>query len=237
LRYLVIAPLSDDVAIRVFLRLKARHGADQVTMVSSEELSMAPRWALRLDRDSAARSEIRLASGTILNSHAIGAVYQRIRYAQVPHFAGAATEDRDYAVSEMHALLLAWLSGLPCQVTNPPHPLGLGGWERRATEWLILGAEAGLHGIECEWSSDPDEAVRFRQTVGPERRSVLVAGDSVLGEPPDDQRAECVRLATLARCTLLEILFAPTDDGWRYCGATPYPGDPVRIAEALERIA
>jgi hypothetical protein len=236
LHYLLIAPAGDEVAIRVFLHLKARHGANSVQLISSEELVMAPRWKFFLD-SAAAQSHIELVSGLVLESHAIGAVYQRIRYAQAPHFTGAAKADLDYAVSEMHALLLAWLASLPCRVTNPPHPMGLGGMERRLMDWLLLGAQLGLPVVELEWTSTPEATKEVMETLSLERRSVLVAGDSVLGDVPDGLDAACVRLAKLAGCTLLEIFFARAGDHWRFCGATPYPADPERVARALELIA
>ena len=161
---------------------------------------------------------------------------QRIRHTQAPHFTGAAKEDSEYAVSELHALLLAWLASLPCPVTNPPHPLGLGGWERRLIDWLVLGSRAGLPGVELQWTSTPQGTTETFSPLGAERRSIIVAGDTVVGNAPDNLDAACVKLAKLAQCTLLEVLFAPTKDGWRFCGATPYPSGADRIVQALEQI-
>jgi hypothetical protein len=232
LRYLVIAAPTDETAIRVYCELRSRHGADAVKIVSSEELEMAPRWILQLDSREAC-SEVRLASGLTIESGAVSAVFQRIRYAQAPHFAASSQYDREYAAAEMHAVLLSWLASLRCPVVNPPHPMGLGGLERRQIDWLLLGMRAGLPVIELELTVGLGETL---EPLGMERRSVLVAGASVVGDVPDGHAEACVRLAALSGCTLLEVFFAPAADGWRFVGATPYPSDAARIVAGLERL-
>jgi len=111
--------------------------------------------------------------------------------------------------------------------------MGLGGLERRLFDWLALGMGAGLPVMELELTTGRGERL---EPLGAERRSVVVAGASVIGDAPDGLEPACIRLAAQARCTLLEMFFAPVADGWRFCGATPFPTDAARIVTALERL-
>lgn len=232
LRYLIVAHSRDETAVRVFCALKARHGAETVRIVASEEVEMASRWSFHLDGGTV-RSRVCLAAGGVLEGESIAAVYQRIRAVEMPHFAGASAGNREYAISEMYSLLLAWLSSLSCPVVNPPHPLGLGGVERGPLDWLVLGNLAGLPVVDFKWNMNAD----LTEPCGSKRMSVVVAGESVLGNVPRDIEPGCKRLARLAGCTLLELFFVSDPTGWRFCGATPYPSDPARIVTALEQIA
>jgi hypothetical protein len=62
----------------------------------------------------------------------------------LPQFVEADAVDREYAVMEMHAFLLSWLSSLKCVVINRPNPRSLGGAIRGPAEWLLLAGRAGL---------------------------------------------------------------------------------------------
>jgi hypothetical protein len=111
--------------------------------------------------------------------------------------------------------------------------MGIGGLERRLFDWLALGIAAGLPVAELELTTGSGESL---EPLGAERRSVLVAGAEVIGDVPDGLDAACIRLASLAGCTLLEVFFAPAASGWRLFGASPYPDDASRIVTALERM-
>jgi hypothetical protein len=140
---LVLAHVGDDTAAEVVVRLRRRVGPACVTVVTPEELVLAPGWSHTID-EAGARSRIRLADGEVLGDPEPVAVLDRLRFIAAPHFASAPDLDREYATTELHALLLSWLASLPCAVVNRPSPRGLGGADRSRLEWLRLANDAGF---------------------------------------------------------------------------------------------
>jgi len=153
MRFVILAHVDDETALRVYAALRARHGTQQVKIVSSEELALAPYWAHRIENSSCSTT-LYLSDGTELSSDRIGVVFNRLRYAAVPHFAHAAEADRSYAADETYALWLSWLASLPCTVVNRPTSRGLGSQNRSMTEWLLLAAKAGFPTRGYHFSSD-----------------------------------------------------------------------------------
>ena len=56
----------------------------------------------------------------------------------------AVTSDREYALSEMQAFYLSWLSAIPGQVVNRPTPQGLSGHWHHISEWALSAARLAL---------------------------------------------------------------------------------------------
>jgi len=154
MRFLILAHLGDETALRVSAALTARHGAGQVKLVSSEELVFAPYWAHRLE-DSRVTTELRLSDGTVLDSVDSAVVFNRLLALSLPHFARTTEADRDYAAREMNALCLSWLASLPCPVVNAATPTGLGAQTRSQAEWLLLAGKAGLSAQGYHLTTDP----------------------------------------------------------------------------------
>jgi len=99
-------------------------------------------------------TELTLADGRLFHSDTLELVFQRIQRLELPQFALSTSDDREYAVAEMHALLLSWFEGLSCPVVNKAGPRGLCGAERSRLEWLKLAASAGLRTRGVELVSD-----------------------------------------------------------------------------------
>lgn len=156
---LVLCPIHDRSAVRVYCALRKRLGTDAVELVSGEELALAPRWSHALDSGSVG-TELTLADGRQIESDRVGVVFQRIQQLDMPQFEGSKPDDREYAVTEMQALLLSWLAGLSCPVVNRAGPRGLCGADRSRLEWMKLAAAAGLPTRGFELVS---EARRFRR--------------------------------------------------------------------------
>lgn len=150
---LILCHLSDRSAVRVFCALRRRHGEGSVHLVSSEELMLAPRWRHALDSGDAA-TELTLAGDRRIHSDSLALVFQRIQRVELPQFSRSKPHDREYAVTEMHALLLSWLESLPCPVVNRAGPRGLSGADRSLLEWMTLAARAGLPPRAAELVSD-----------------------------------------------------------------------------------
>jgi hypothetical protein len=213
---------------------------------------VAARWAHRLS-GTAVDTTLELPGGRVLDSAAIGAVFNRARYVVSPPFPDHV--DREYAVMELFALLLAWLSGLRCPVINPPSPRGLGGRERSLVEWLRLAGLAGLpvrhvvlatngrraqrRGMDAYVPVAYDDSVIgeplhhavppgprpvvLAEPVGAARR-VVVTGGRVWGAP-HPMGAGARRLSEAVRSPVLEIEVAPrlSDGVSVVCGASSFP--------------
>ena len=140
--FLILAHHGDQLAQRVYELLCNRHGAQSTRLLTSDDLAITTRWALHQE-ESQVRTEMRWLDGR-LNSDSIRAVFNRLRFVTMPQFIEADVIDREYAVMEMHAFLLSWLSSLECVVVNRPNPRNLSGALRGPAEWLLLAGRAGL---------------------------------------------------------------------------------------------
>ena len=140
--FLILANYNDQLAHRVYELLCNKHGAQSIRFLTSDDLAITTRWVLHHE-GSKVRTELRWSDGGI-SSDSISAVFNRLRFVSVPHFLEAETADREYAVMEMHALLLSWLASLECVVINRPNPRSLGGALRGPAEWLLLAGRTGL---------------------------------------------------------------------------------------------
>jgi hypothetical protein len=150
-----------------------------------------------------------VAGGEVLNVSSLRAVYTRlgaVRERDVPH---VRTADRDYVAQEMHAFLVAWLSALPCPVTNAATPSCLAGpawpWER----WALAAHRAGLR---------PD---RVRRTTARHDKGELrwgsslmhVLGDRCLGEHLDIRtQSGLIAMASEANAVAVSVLMSPPDE-------------------------
>jgi len=152
MRFLILAHSNDRTALQVHVMLRARHGPDQVKLILAEELAYSPYWKHYLE-EGKVTTELRLRDGTCLSSEHIGVVFNRLLAPTVPYFASAV--DQNYAVMEMYALYLSWLSSLPCPVVNKASSIGLGVQTRSHAEWLLLAGKAGLPVRGFHFTSDP----------------------------------------------------------------------------------
>ena len=158
--FLILANPDDRLACRAHDLLRERHGAGRVRHLTGEDLALGTRWALRQDGPSVC-TRMRLADGTELSSADLTAVFNRLRFVRLPHFGAASASDQDYALMEIHAFLLSWLSSLECVVINRASPRGLAGDCRGTAEWLRLAGRAGLPARAMSFASS---ARRFTKT-------------------------------------------------------------------------
>ena len=154
MRFLILAHVGDETALRVCAMLRARHGAEGIKLVSAEELALAPYWAHRFE-DTRVTTKVRLSDGSSLDSADIGVIFNRLLTLALPQFASANEGDRDYAIQEMNAFFLSWLASLPCPLINAPTSMSLNGPVRSYAEWLLLASKAGLPVRGYHFTSDP----------------------------------------------------------------------------------
>jgi hypothetical protein len=148
-----IAHPGDDLAVRVHNEMRRRFGA-AASIVAVEELTLAPAWHHALVRGVPV-SGIRLPSGAALGPERSFLLFNRIRRTHMPTFDAAPESDRNYAQSEMYALLLSWIRSLGGRAVNPACPAGLAGPELSRLEMLSLAARAGLPVARYAITMDP----------------------------------------------------------------------------------
>jgi len=260
--YLILAHLDDETALLCAAMLRRMHGQDAVDVLSPEALAMAPRWIHTLTAAPQLTSpvglqvntEIALASGRLLTDEGIKVVFNRLRWADPPHFTSAAAIDRDYASAEMSALWVSWLAGLQDQgipVINPPAHGGLQPSSNRL-EWLKFAAEAGLPVVRIHVGGDGKPTGNSSGGL-----SILIAGEQILpfvsnsiGDVSEFQsvlkalQGELTALQKRTGCRLLELRIVPatgTADGnlvddpiWRVAAVNPFPV--VRDRAGIEAI-
>jgi hypothetical protein len=240
---LILSDVNDLLALRVAARLRSSAAGVQVRLVSLAELELSPAWQVHLD-DSTRASSVRLHDGSTLSSDGPDVVFNRLQHVRMEHYAAAKPADREYALMEMFALMVSWLTSLPCPVLDRAAPDGLGGRPRSPIGWQILAGRAGLSPMRLlattslrryrvpGWKElDPrlllpgmepvpvvahlDHPAVLAAPIGNETCSGVVVGNEVLGNLPAELVAPCLRLARLAGTTLLRCHF--TRDG---AGAT-----------------
>jgi len=140
---LILADPHDATAQRVAALARERHSAADVRTLASLDLVRAPHWSHRIGVRGAA-TELRLADGTTLDGGDVNGVFNRMSPVPAWAFGRFDAADREYAQSELHALLVSWLAGLRCPVVNPASPHALCGSSLSTVRWRVAAHRAGL---------------------------------------------------------------------------------------------
>lgn len=208
-------------------------------LVTSTSLGTATRWVHRLG-PAGGELEVSLADGREIRSTDVSGVLNRLLSAWNPRIGHARDGDREYAIQEIHAFHVSWLHALPGPMLNRPHMGGLSGRWRYASEWLALGARAGLPTRPSPL--DSDQTPPWLASPEDNVRTVITVGGQVLGAPSADLVDGCRKLAELSATPLLGTSFRSDAVGWHLVGATPHPdlrlgGEPLldALAAALSR--
>jgi hypothetical protein len=223
--WLVLSDSSDPSAAWARHGLRLR-GLDPIELVTADRLVSGALWSHRIDGDGA-RFEILLADGRRISSNRVRGALNRIVAVPPEALAGAAAEDRDYALQELTAFFMSWLHALPGPVLGRPTPQGLSGRWRHVSEWVWLAAAAGLRTPAYHQGSHNGAGWQEPALApfGAPRRTVLVAGSrAVASDAPATVLEGCLRLSRLADAELLGVDFTwNRSDGWTFVGASPYP--------------
>lgn len=175
--------------------------------------------------DDGARFRAQTGNGVDLPSDSIAGVINRIGFIAPTHAAGFVDADREYALAELNAFFMSWLSALDAPVLNPPSARGLAGAWRPASEWAHLAQRAGLT-PRLVTSADP-ESIPFADT--PHRTAFVVGGEIVDDGLDETTRQACLRLSDLSATPLLGVEFEMDDQsGLVLTGASPQP--PIQLA-------
>jgi hypothetical protein len=210
-------------------------GLAPVRLLRAESLGPALRWEHRIGREGASVA-FTLPGGEEVRSDRVRGVLNRLGRVTGWHSLSRATAaDREYAIQEIYAFFLSWLSCLPGPVLNRPTPQGLCGRERHESEWVWLARAADLP--VSPYRLPGDDALGGAGSRTPLREgasvSVLVVGRRVFGPVTLEVGDSCRRLAELADTAILGIdLVTGADGRWWFACATPRPdlrvgGEPV----------
>ena len=187
-----------------------------VRVITTEELVYSASLTHRLSADGSTVA-VRLADGSILGPGLRGTLNRVVRLPRA-HLAATDEKDRDYVLSELHAVLTSLLFALPGVVVGRADPRGLSGAWWRPAEWLVAAGRSGL--ISVGYRSGGFDEISGRQTV-------LVVGAAVVTpsgiDIPTDVVVGCQRLAERHGGGLLGLDFAVEGSTWAFERATPWP--------------
>ncbi|MFL5608528.1 MAG: hypothetical protein ACJ8AD_18885 [Gemmatimonadaceae bacterium] len=182
---LVLADATDGTAAR--LTLLARRLGRAVRFVVPADLASG--WTHRIDgRD--VRTRLTLRDGAMIDDAALAGVFNRawaIPASAAAPFDGA---DRDYAIAELHALVVSWLASLRCPVMNRAAPNALAGGAYSAARWQLLAHAAGFDTTALRYTTSQrrfpapgmvrvDRAFAAHGTS----RALELSGPATFGEP------------------------------------------------------
>jgi hypothetical protein len=217
--WLIACHPGDDAALWIARGL-TRRGLDPVEVVSAESLAYSTAIEHRLGA-GAPSVRIEVAGGRTIASDRVRGMLNRIVHPPMGHLGVSHEEDREYAMQEVSALFLSWLTAMPGPVLNRPTPFAMSGPSLDSLQWHALAAQAGLpvaplrvpnqNGHGAAWAI-PD-------------CNVVVACEALFGAALPDSAAEaCLRLAELSGADILGVELRPNGGGgWRFAGAHPMP--------------
>ena len=187
-----------------------------VRVITTEELVYSASLTHRLSADGSTVA-VRLADGSILGPGLRGTLNRVVRFPRA-HLAATDEKDRDYVLSELHAVLTSLLFALPGVVVGRADPRGLSGAWWRPAEWLVAAGRSGM--ISVGYRSGGFDEISGQQTV-------LVVGAAVVTpsgiDIPTDVVVGCQRLAERHGGGLLGLDFAVEGSTWAFERATPWP--------------
>jgi hypothetical protein len=145
-RVTLLADAADITAQRIVAASGARAGT-WLRWVTTEALGAA-QWSWLLGGAPGVRARAmggpRLPGVGRLELGADDVVLFRARFPEPPGFAAASASDRDYAWSELSAVIFAWLDAVPARILNRPVAAGFPAAEIGCLQWLDLARRAGL---------------------------------------------------------------------------------------------
>ncbi len=219
----LIACNPGDVAALWAARRLAERGLAPLEVVSAEALAYSLRVEHRLGAGPPS-VRLELADGRRVASDEVRGFLNRLTYPPMDHLGVAPEAERDYAIQEVSAFFLSWLTGMPGPVLNRPVPFGLAGPNLDPLQWLALAARAGLPTPARRATSRRQHGAEPAGWVAP-ASSVVVACGALYGTPLPATTAEsCLRLAGLSGTDILGVELRRDAGGQlEFAAAQPLP--------------
>jgi hypothetical protein len=203
-----LIPCQDEDAEARWLvdRLAARD-CGTAQLVTASELVHGAIWRHQVTR-TGTRTTCRLGDGRLLDSDAVSGVLNRILWVSADGYLGAGARDREYATTELQALVLSWLEGFGQRVVNRPTPPGAGAPWRHDCEWRARALHAGVRIVPYVSGEGEPPPVQVALLV--------IDGQAIEAEDPAaaaEPRVDPARLAAALELDLFEAGFSIAGDG------------------------
>lgn len=224
---LIVANGEDPGAAAVAATIAARRGPRSVFFVTPWQLATASSWTHTVSARGTASTEIVTASGSRLGSDDVTAVLNRMDGIPPVRFARSTPRDRDYAVMELHALVVSWLSGLPGPVVNPMTGNGPA-HQRPELYWLLAAQQAGVPVRRLSRATSARalaarSPARSQAPPGTPKGAVLVVGRHAHGALASLFGHGCIEVAEKTGCPLLEFRFVQVGGDLLLAEVNPRP--------------
>jgi hypothetical protein len=218
--WLIACHPSDEAALWIARGL-ARRGLDPVEVVSAESLSYSTAIEHRLGA-GAPSVRIEVEGGRTIAGDRVRGMLNRIVHPPLGHLEVSREEEREYAMQEVSALFLSWLTAMPAPVLNRPAPFSLSGPSLDRLQWHLLAAEAGLPVPPLRVPA-PENGNGVAGAIP--NCNVVVACGALFGALlPGPVGDSCLRLAERSGADILGIEVRREGGGeWRFAGAHPLP--------------
>jgi hypothetical protein len=246
-RVLILAHADDSGAMQVAKVIGSQLGSQAIEVIPPEILATF-QWSHHIDSEGKATTLCKLPNQREFFPDSIGCLFNRLRYVSHIPFAHSLPKNRDYAVAELHALIISWIYELGMRVVNPlsltsgiVSPISPSKWlslaqqcglpigrYRKATAGSLIGKLLPgelLHPyLDLPGGSGaiPVEVLVDKSTFVSEE-SVLVCGDRAFGRLTEEFGVPCLMLANKIKCNLLEIRFGLIGGQYRVVEISPYP--------------
>ena len=215
--WLVISEPDDRPALWAYGKF-IEAGLDPVEQITPEEFSYAARIIYSLDSDNS-KFKFDLRDGRKIDSQDVQGILNRLSFVHSEHFGYSA--DTQYAIQELNAFFLGWLSSLDVPVINLPVPFGFSGKWRNLVEWTWLASNAGLPTTKYCNSSSVNLNRQYSQE---DAVTVITAGGEVFGPNlPDAILDGCIKLADASKTILLGIKLLRVEGSLIFNNADPFP--------------
>lgn len=208
---LVVLASRTDTAAQA---LCARAPAGNAHVLTWRDLS-TPGWRYYGDPDD--RRGAAVIGGRPTADKEISAVVTRCPSVPPHELGHIVPGDRAYVAAEMTALLLAWLTRLPCPVINRPHGGCLCGPRWAPERWTVLATSLGLRALPVARRAMPGLAPSRPRPAAPpgaDTRSVTIVGSRAMTpsngntDVPEELADDALRLARRAGLSLVRVEFA-----------------------------
>jgi hypothetical protein len=232
--WLIACHPGDEAALWVARGLRSR-GLDPVEVVSAESLACSTAIEHRLGAGEPS-VRIEVADGRTISSDRVRGMLNRIVHPPMGHLAVSHEEEREYAMQEVSALFLSWLTAMPGPVLNRPVPFALSGPSLDSLQWHALAARAGLP-VPAVRVPDDQNGHGARWVI-PDCNVVVACGAVFGAAPPGAASEACLRLAELSGADVLGVELHLNGGGeWRFAGAHPMPDLRVGGEELVDHLA
>lgn len=260
---LILCNEHDAIALALYQQLIKNNTT--VSLVTAEELMYARSWIHEINSKGKVTTEIALQNGKTIHSDKLKAVWNRIRFFPMLHFANET--DRYYAQNEMSALFFSFLNSLDKVMVNPinTHDLAMEG-----ENLLYLKQQAiksGLNVLDYHFTSSPrwrsskqlisfdhhkTEAAAFRKKApyliwqnqpsllmepSTEIKKIWTVDGRVTNRKAIPEEKALKRLSSNLNKLLMEVDLAKTKEGMKVSNINTFPlYAPVEAVDALAKL-